>query len=151
MFQKEQLLSAKIYILCGRLRDVRRKKCALQSLQESIYRMWATNNCSNSGYSAVEVIYNGTAPGTQARQLLLDVFCYDVDGARSVDDLSKYPVESLRYLGILCIKRSLLGSRRLGQNQARMLGALPYLEEEAVVVSDPKPGAVNGVEMILEA
>lgn len=32
-----------------------------------------------------------------------------------------------------------------------MLGALPYLEEEAVVVSDPKPGAVNGVEMILEA
>jgi hypothetical protein len=70
--------------------------------------------------------------------------------ALAVDDLHKYPVESLRYLGNICIKRFPLGSRRLGQNQARMLGALPYLEEEAVVLSDPKPGAVNGVEMILE-
>jgi hypothetical protein len=81
---------------------------------------------------------------------LLDVFCYDVDGARSVDDLSKYPVEFFRDLGILYLRRFPPGSRRLGRNPARAVGALPYLEEEGVVVSNPNLGDDNGADMILE-
>jgi hypothetical protein len=148
--QKEQLRFAKLYVLCGKLRDVCGRNCTLQALRESIYRMWGTDNWTSPGRSVVEIIYDGTAPGSQARQLLLDIFCYDVDGARSVDDLSEYPIEFFRDLGILYTMRFPPGSKRQGQNPARMLGALPYLEEEGVVVSNPSPEDNNGVDMILE-
>jgi hypothetical protein len=151
IIRKEQVRFAKLYVLCWKLQDVHGKNCALQVLRESIYRMWGTDNWTSPGFSVVETIYSGTVPGAQTRQLLLDVFCYDVDGARFVDDISKYPVEFLRDLGILYTMRFPPGSKRQGQNPARMLGALPYLEEEGVAVSNLDSEDDNGVDVVSEA
>lgn len=105
---------------------------------------------TSPGCNVVEIIYSGTVAGSQARQLLLDVFCYDVEGARSVDDLSDCPGEFLRDLDLLCMMNIPPGSKRQDQNPAGMLGALPYLEEEGVVVGDSNSGDENGADTVLE-
>ena len=47
--------------------------------------MWG-GEWTNEGCGGVEVMYIGAVQGSLARQLLLHVFCYGVEGARSVDD-----------------------------------------------------------------
>lgn len=72
----EQLRLCEIYVLAEKLLDMETRNRAIQGLLYSAKQVRPGNRTICPGFGAIEIIYDGTLPGSMARKLFVDYYTY---------------------------------------------------------------------------
>ena len=82
---------AQLYVLAKRLLDSRCRNRIIQEMLRLRALICATGYPSNPSLDSVNIIYQGTTPGSPARRLLIDMYAYTARGRRYQRDADVDP------------------------------------------------------------